>query len=309
MQNIKIHEVGLRDGLQMENQTIPTSVKIRWAEQLISSGIDIIQLGSFVHPEYVPQMADSDILFKHFVPALKSKKIIVSGLALNEKGFERAITCGVQMICLGVSASEIHSKKNTKMGVDEALKRILAIANEARKLKMVVQLSVQSAFGCGYEGVISEEKVYGIVKGYLEQGFKNISLADTAGHANPLQVKRIFHHVKNMDPAVELTAHFHNTYAMALANCMAAIEAGVQTLESSFGGLGGCPFTQVAGGNVCTEDLVHMLQRMKICTQINLMPLIETTREAEKIFRKELPGMIYKTGAISFPADKKGIYK
>lgn len=301
MQKLIIHEVGPRDGLQMEHQTVPTEKKIQWIEKLISSGLDVIQLGSFVHPKYVPQMADSDVLFRHFISSGLYPNVIFSGLVLNEKGYERALNCGVQMICLGVSASETHSMKNTKMTVHEALERIISIAEDARQKGLNVQLSVQSAFGCGYEGLVPEKNVLKIVQAYLQKGFGNISLADTAGHANPFQVKTLFQKVRNLDSAIELTAHFHNTYAMAIANALAAIETGVKTLESSFGGLGGCPFTLVAGGNVCTEDLVHMLQRMNYRRDIILKPIIDTAKDAENFFGKELPGMIYKTGEIVSP--------
>jgi len=297
MQKIKIHEVGPRDGLQMEEKTVPTETKIEWIDQLIQSGVDIIQLGSFVHPKYVPQMADTDALFKHFSNK-QNDSVVFSGLVLNERGLERAFDCGVNMICVGVSASETHSMKNTKMNVDEALTRIIAIAKEAMTLGKIVQLSVQSAFGCGYEGVISEEQVLRIVKTYLDAGFKNISLADTAGHGNPEQVKHLFGRVFKVDDSLELTGHFHNTYAMAMANCFAAMEVGVQTLESSFAGLGGCPFTSIAGGNVCTEDLLHMLHRMKSREDIAIEPIIDVTKKAEIFLNRELTGMVYKTGGI-----------
>jgi len=299
MHKIKIHEVGPRDGLQMEHETVPTEIKTKWIKTLIRSGVDIIQIGSFVHPKYVPQMADTDALFAHFnKPENKPANTILSGLVLNERGYERGLACGVDMFCMGVSASETHSLKNTHMGSDEALHRILAIANQARDAGKKIQLSVQSAFGCGYEGPIDKERVLHIVQAYLDNGFHDISLADTAGHANPDQVRELFRHVLSLSPDLELTAHFHNTYAMAIANCYAAMEAGVQTLESSFGGLGGCPFTSVAGGNVCTEDLVHMLQRMGKRTDINLDHLIDSARDAEAYFKRQLPGMVYKIGAI-----------
>jgi len=299
MNKIKIHEVGLRDGLQMEDQVIPSDTKIKWAHQLIEAGLDIIQVGSFVHPKYVPQMADTDDLFKYFATdAEKPWTDLLSGLVLNEKGLERALDCGVEMVCTGVSASETHSQKNTKMSVDEATKRVLNIARQARDENKLVQLSVQSAFGCGYEGPIAEKQVLKIISKYLEAGFNNISVADTAGHADPNQVKRLIKSVFNLDKNLQLTGHFHNTYAMALSNCIAAVEAGVQTLESSFAGLGGCPFTSVAGGNVCTEDLVHMLQRMGYKIDINLDLLIAVARDASKVLNKDLPGMIYKSGSI-----------
>ncbi len=297
MERIIIHEVGPRDGLQMEEQTVPSELKIKWIEKLIQSGVDIIQVGSFVHPKYVPQMADTDELFKHLKSSVDSK-VTLSGLVLNERGFERAAACSVDMICLGVSASETHSMKNTKMTVDDALSRILATAKEANDAGKKVQLSVQSAFGCGYEGPIKEEQVLRIVNEYLNAGFTTISLADTAGHATPDHVKKLFSEVFKLDKSLDMTGHFHNTYGMAIANCFAAMEVGVQTLESSFGGLGGCPFTSIAGGNVSTEDLVHMLHKMNMRKDILLEPIIEVAKDAEDFLKKELPGMVYKTGGI-----------
>ncbi len=299
MPNIQIHEVGPRDGLQMEEVTVPTEVKIRWIDMLIASGVDIIQIGSFVHPKYVPQMADTDTLFRHYNrPENKPDGVVLSGLVLNERGFERGMACGVDMFCMGVSASETHSMKNTRMTTDEALERILNIARQTREAGKQVQLSVQSAFGCGYEGTIGKERVLRIVRAYLDAGFSNISLADTAGHANPDQVRDLFESVRELSADAELTAHFHNTYGMAIANCYAAMQSGVTTLESSLAGLGGCPFTSVAGGNVCTEDLVHMLQRMGQRQDIRLDALIGSARECARFFERDLPGMVYKIGPI-----------
>ncbi len=299
MSKIQIHEVGPRDGLQMEHTTVPTEIKIKWIDQLITSGVEIIQIGSFVHPKYVPQMADTDTLFEHYnQPGQKPEGVILSGLVLNERGFERGMACGVDMFCMGVSASETHSMKNTRMTTDEALERILNIARQAREADKQVQLSVQSAFGCGYEGTIDKQRVLHIVGAYLDAGFGNISLADTAGHANPDQVRELFESVRELSAEVELTAHFHNTYGMAIANCYAAMQSGVTTLESSFAGLGGCPFTSVAGGNVCTEDLVHMLQRMGLRHDIRLESLIDAARNCARFFERDLPGMVYKIGPI-----------
>lgn len=299
MNRIIIHEVGLRDGLQMEKQVVPFEQKIKWAENLIEAGVDIIQLGSFVHPEKVPQMADTDKMFEYFkASGRKGKNLIFSALVLNEKGLERGFTCGVDMFCMGVSASETHSKKNTGMSTAEATSRILAMAKEAAGRGKKVQLSVQSAFGCGFEGVIPLEKVLAIVRSYLEAGVRNISLADTAGHALPDQVERMFESIFKLDPSLECTCHFHNTYGMGLANCVAALRAGVTYFESSFAGLGGCPFTKVAAGNVCTEDFVHFLQRSGQRPDINLEKLIEIARDVSTFFGREMPGLVYKTGPL-----------
>lgn len=173
MPRLILHEVGPRDGLQVEKQTVPTDKKIEWIGRLLRSGLDIVQVGSFVHPEKVPQMADTDELFRRLV-ADKAKddtlRARLSGLVLNERGLNRAFACGVEMICMGVSASETHTQKNTGMGTDEAQRRIIAMGKKAMEAGREVQVSVQSAFGCGFEGPIAEERVLGIVRAYLDAG-------------------------------------------------------------------------------------------------------------------------------------------
>lgn len=305
-EKIIVHEVGPRDGLQVEKTIVPFEEKIRWIDSLMESGLDIIQLGSFVNPEKVPQMADTDRLFVHCnTSGNRPSKIILSGLVLNEKGLERALACGVDMICMGVSASETHSRKNTGMSTSEALGRIIPMAKKAMESGRRIQVSVQSAFGCGFEGPVPPEKVLGIVKEYIEAGIRNISLADTAGHAHPLQVEELYGAIRGMDRNAELACHFHNTYGLGLANCYAALRAGVVYFESAFGGLGGCPFTKLPAGNVSTEDLVHSLQRMGFRHDIRLGDLLNTARQVGAFFDRDLPGFILKSGSIvDFKMDK-----
>lgn len=299
MEKIYIHEVGPRDGLQVEKITVPLEEKIRWIEALFASGIDVIQLGSFVHREKVPQMADTDALFRYFSGGgKKPENVVLSGLVLNEKGLERGLACGVEMFCIGVSASETHSRKNTGMSPAEAQARILPMAKQALAAGKKVQASVQSAFGCGFEGAIAKERVLDIVKAYLEAGVRIISLADTAGHAQPAQVEALYGEIRLLDPAVEMACHFHNTYGLGLANCYAALKSGATYFESAFGGLGGCPFTRLPGGNVSTEDLVHTLQRMGLRRDIKLEALLEVARQVSAFFDRELPGSILKSGSI-----------
>ena len=297
MQKIFIHEVGPRDGLQVEKLTVPLEEKISWIEGLFASGIDLIQLGSFVHPEKVPQMADTDALFRYFATS-KPAQVTLSGLVLNQKGLERGLASGVDMFCMGVSASDTHSRKNTGMTSAEALRQIISMAGQALAGGKKVQASVQSAFGCGFEGPIAREKVLDIVKSYLEAGIQNISLADTAGHAHPLQVEELYGSIRELDPDVELACHFHNTYGLGLANCYAALKSGVTYFELAFGGLGGCPFTKLPAGNVCTEDLVHSFQRMGMRQDIKLEVLLNVARQVSTFFDRELPGFILKSGSI-----------
>jgi hydroxymethylglutaryl-CoA lyase len=244
-------------------------------------------------------MADTDRLFEHFKnPHHKPTHTILSGLVLNEKGLERGSACGVDLFCMGVSASDTHSRKNTGMSTEEAATRIIAMAKQAQSQGKRVQVSVQSAFGCGFEGDIPEERVLAIVRRYLEAGLKNISLADTAGYGQPFQVRRLFGKILALDPTVECTCHFHNTYGLGMANTFAAMEMGIRCFESSFAGLGGCPFTKVAAGNVCTEDFVHFLQRSGERKDVDLDRLVALSKDVAVFFGREMPGHVYKTGPI-----------
>ena len=297
MTHIVVHEVGPRDGLQMEKQVVPVDIRENWIRRVMDSGVDIVQVGSFVHPVKVPQMADTDELIRRLVKD-KDSPVILAGLALNERGLERGLECGVEMFCLGASASETHSMKNTGMASMEATTRIIGAAQKALEAGKKVQVSVQSAFGCGFEGPIAEQRVLEMVSAYLEAGLRNISLADTAGHAYPEQVKRLFTAVLDLDPKVECTAHFHNTYGLGMANIVAALGVGVTTFETSFAGLGGCPFTKVAAGNVATEDFVNALQLQGLREDIDLDQLITVAHDVAGYFERDMPGCVYKTGSL-----------
>jgi hydroxymethylglutaryl-CoA lyase len=299
MQAIIVHEVGPRDGLQAEKQVVATDRKLAWIRACIAAGVDIVQVGSFVHPEKVPQMADTDELFRALAGE-RPEGAILSGLVLNEKGLERGLACGVGMFCLGVSASDTHSRRNTGMSTTEAQARIVAAAREAVAAGKAVQVSVQSAFGCGFEGRVPEQRVLDIVRAYAEAGLLNVSLADTAGHAHPHQVRELFGRIRADWPQIRCTCHFHDTYGLGLANVFAALEAGVTGFETSFAGLGGCPFTKVAAGNVATEDFVHALRRRGLRPEIDLDGLIELARDVARHFGREMPGRVHRTGPLSY---------
>lgn len=301
MTRFVLHEVGPRDGLQVEKAAVPTDVKLDWILRLLDAGVDVVQAGSFVHAGKVPQMADTDALFRRLAahPALAAGRL--SGLVLNERGLDRALACGVPLVCLGVSASDTHSRKNTGMDTAEATQRIVATAKRAADAGRAVQVSVQSAFGCGFEGAVPEEKVLDIVKEYLAAGFRRISLADTAGHAYPEQVERLYGRILALAPDAEPACHFHDTYGLGMANVWAAMRAGAVSFESSFAGLGGCPFTKVAAGNVATEDLVHGWQRSGVRTDVDLAALIEVARSVAAHFAREMPGRVHRTGPVPAP--------
>jgi len=297
MTQIVIHEVGPRDGLQMEREVVPIETKEDWIRRAMDSGVDIVQVGSFVHPVKVPQMADTDELIRRLV-GNKKPGVTIAGLALNERGVDRGLECGVEMLCLGASASETHSLRNTGMATKDAMRRIIAAAEQAVAAGKKVQVSVQSAFGCGFEGPIPEARVLEMVGAYLEAGLFNISLADTAGHAHPAQVERLFDAVFNLDPSIDCTCHFHNTYGLGMANIMAAMRVGVTSFETSFAGLGGCPFTKVAAGNVATEDFVNALQMEGLRRDVNVNKLMGVASDVAKYFEREMPGCVYKAGLI-----------
>ena len=297
-----LHEVGLRDGLQMEKQVVPTEQKIAWLEALLASGVDAIQVGSFVHPEKVPQMADTDRLCNYFcAPGRKPRGVVLSGLVLNEKGLERGLACGVEMFCMGVSASETHSRKNAGISIADATRRIVAIAQTAVAAGKQVQVSVQSAFGCGYEGPVPRARVLSIARQFVDAGLRNLSLADTAGHAMPDDVEAMYTALRGLAPDVECACHFHDNYGLALANCYAAMRAGVVSFEASIAGLGGCPFTASPGGNTCTEDLVHALQHGGRRRDVDLAALVDLARDVARYFGRELPGKVYRSGPIPEP--------
>lgn len=302
MSGIILHEIGMRDGLQIEKRVIPTPQKLQWLDKLIASKIDIIQVGSFVHPDKVPQMADTDDLFRHLVKVVPRPRPVLSGLVLNEKGLARALACGVEQICMGVSASDTHSRRNTGMSTTEAVARIVPMAKQAAAAGRPVQVSIQSAFGCGLEGRIPAARVLEIVRTYLDAGLITISLCDTAGHAVPGQVRDLYGSVFALDADVRCACHFHDTYGLAMANTLAAIDTGVTLVESAFAGLGGCPFTAVTGGNLCTEDFLYLLKRTGKRQDIELEPIVSVAREASEFFGRSLPGTVHRIGPITLPA-------
>jgi hydroxymethylglutaryl-CoA lyase len=302
MSRLVLHDVGLRDGLQIEEHVVPTDRKRQWLDRLAVSGIDVIQVGSFVNPQRVPQMADTDDLFRQLRdhPA-RAAGVAFSGLVLNEKGLERGLACGVDFFCMGVSASDTHSRKNTGMSTADATPRIIAMGRQALKAGARVQVSVQSAFGCGFEGPVPAERVLGLAAQFLDAGLTTISLADTAGQADPAQVEALFGALRASGPGITAACHFHDTYGLGLANVYAAWRAGVTSFECAFGGLGGCPFTAVAAGNVCTEDVVHLFQRLGLREDVRLDPILEVAADAEVLLGRALPGTIHRTGVIPHP--------
>jgi hydroxymethylglutaryl-CoA lyase len=282
--DILISEVGPRDGLQNTKIFMPTDAKKRWISALAASGLREIEVCSFVNPKLIPQFSDAAEIVAH---ALTIPGIAVVTLVPNLKGAERAAETGAHKVSLPISASEAHSKSNVRKTVDEQideLKRIVALKKSGAKFE--VNGGISTAFGCTIQGEVPQKDVLRLVERVVEAGADSVSIADTVGYANPKQVREVFAQARRIAGKKLDAAHFHNTRGLGLANCLAAIEVGVNSLDSSMAGLGGCPYAPGASGNVITEDLVFMLESMGLSTGIDFAKLIE----ARRVLEEALPG-------------------
>ncbi len=284
---VTVFEVGPRDGLQNESKHIETADKVALIEAIAQAGLKQIEVTSFVSPKWIPQLADgAQVIASLSLPT----DVSISALVPNLKGYEAAKATGLKQINLFLSASEAHSKKNINKSVAEALSTMKEVADVALQDGMRLRCYVSTVFACPYEGPVSINSVLKVVEGLVSMGVHEISLGDTIGAANPLQVKQVLDALKGLVSFEKLALHFHDTRGTALANVVAGIESGVTIFDSSLGGLGGCPYAPGASGNLATEDLVYMLHGMGIKTGIDLPALIEAGALAQKLLGKELPG-------------------
>ncbi|XAL99419.1 hydroxymethylglutaryl-CoA lyase [Phycisphaeraceae bacterium D3-23] len=272
---VKIVEVGPRDGLQNEKQPIDTATKIELINRLASAGLGYIEAGSFVNPKWVPQMAGSADVFAGID---RRAGVTYAALTPNYKGFERALEAKADEVAIFASASESFSQKNINCSIAESLERFAPVMAAAQTAGLRVRGYVSCIAGCPYEGDVSVDRVRGVVASLIELGCYEVSLGDTIGVGTPGQVQSVIA-ACTQDSAVEhLAVHFHDTYGQALANIFAALQMGVSVVDSSVAGLGGCPYAAGASGNVATEDLVYMLNGLKIEHGISLDTLIEAGR-------------------------------
>ncbi len=282
-----LEDEALRDGLQIESQLFTIDQKIDFFNLLKNAGVRRIQVGSFVHPKIVPQMANSDEL----ITALgKQRDTVISALILNDKGLDRALTCEVPHVSMSVSISDTHSRKNARRSAAEALTSMVDLIKNARSQGLEVRAGLQSAFGCVYEGAISENAVLAAAEKMTLAGVNEINLADTSGMATPYSVRSLVRLVTREFPEISISLHLHDTRGLGLANMFSGYEAGVRVFDVCAGGLGGCPFVKGAAGNVPTEDAVNMFQSMGVDTGIQLKPLIEAVAFLEKNLKRPLPG-------------------
>ena len=296
---IEIVEVGPRDGLQSEPGVMPTAAKIEFIERLIDAGLRRLEVTSFVNPKKVPQMADAEQVLAGLN---KRADVRYVGLVLNRKGFERAVAAGCNEIGMAVVASDTFNRRNQGVGTDESIAAWLEIAKEAHAAGVRPQVTVSAAFGCPFEGEISVDRVIEVAKRVAEANPYEVAFADTIGVGVPSQVTEILTRAREALPGVRLRAHFHNTRNTGLANAYAAVAAGVSALDSSAGGIGGCPFAPAATGNIPTEDLVYMLERLGVSTGIDLDKLLATGEWLKQTLGRNVPGMLLKAGGFPKPS-------
>ena len=288
-ENVIIQEVALRDGLQNEKRVVATADKLRLVERMIGCGIRRIELSSFVNPRLVPQMADAEELWRK---VRRHPDVLFTALILNERGLDRAISCGVPHVGIYVSASETHSRKNSNMNIAEALKEARLLLRKARSEGVRTRAGVMNAFGCAYEGAVPLARTLEITQGLLEEDPEEICLADSSGLANPLQIRKYIEQVRENTAGKALSLHLHNTRGLGPANLYAALEEGVSIFDTSLGGLGGCPFISGARGNISTEDTVYMIAELGISTGIDLKGLIRASRDFEALMGQNFPAVI-----------------
>ncbi len=282
-----LEDEALRDGLQIESQILTLDQKIEFFNLLKKAGVRRIQVGSFVHPKIVPQMADSDELITTLG---KQTDTVISALILNSKGLDRALACAVPHVSMSVSISDSHSRKNARRPAAEALTSMVDLIKNARDQGLEVRAGLQSAFGCVYEGAISESAVLAATEKMATAGVNEINLADSSGMANPHSIRSLVRLVAGKFSEVRISLHLHDTRGLGLANMFSGYEAGVRVFDVCAGGLGGCPFIKGAAGNVPTEDAVNMFESMGISTGIKLKPLTEAVVFLEKTLKRPLPG-------------------
>jgi len=282
-----LEDEALRDGFQMESRIFSLDEKVQLFQILKSAGIKRIQVGSFVHPEIIPQMANTDELIRTLGV---QQDTVVSALILNEKGLERALDCGVPHVSMSVSVSDTHSRKNAGRPATEALETMTQLISRALGSGLKVRAGLQCAFGCVYEGRISEEAVLSAAEEMVQAGAKEINLADTTGMATPYSVRNLIGRVKKAFPDVRISLHLHDTRGLGLANMLSGYEVGIRIFDVCAGGLGGCPFVKGAAGNVPTEDAVNMFESMGIGTGIDLKGICDAVAVLEDALGRKLPG-------------------
>lgn len=298
--HIELVEVGPRDGLQSEPDVVSTEVKLELIRRLVDAGLKRIEVASFVNPKRVPQMADAEAVLSGLP---RREDVHYVGLVLNRKGFDRALAAGCREIGMVTAATDGFARRNQGASIEETIRAWEEIAPLAHAEGIRAQVTISVAFGCPFEGEVAPQRVVDIAKRLADSNPLEIAIADTIGVAVPSQVSELVERLKEALPGMSLRCHFHNTRNTAVANAYAAVLAGVRTLDSSVGGVGGCPFAPNATGNVATEDLLYMLSRAGFETGVDLPKLIETARWLQEQRGRPVPSMVSKAGGFPKPVN------
>jgi hydroxymethylglutaryl-CoA lyase len=296
---VRVREVGPRDGFQNEPEVIATDDKVRLIDMLAATGLPRLEVTSFVRPDVIPQLADAEEVLRRI---RRPEGVSYSVLIPNERGLERGLELRDRFdeVNLFLSASETHNRKNVNRSVEESLAGLERVIARALEAGLRCEGVISVSFGCPYEGDVPLERVFAIARRLAEAGCEEVAFGDTTGMANPVQVRGFFERARDELPDSELTAHFHNTRGQGLANVLAALESGVDSFESSFGELGGCPVPRGATGNIATEDLVSMLHEMGVETGIDLERLLACARRAQEVLGRPLSGHLLTAGPVDW---------
>jgi hydroxymethylglutaryl-CoA lyase len=300
-QRVSIIEVGPRDGLQSEPEILSTETKIEFVSRAIDAGIRRVEVTSFVHPKRVPQMADAEAVIRGLP---QRDDVIYIGLVLNRRGFDRARDVNIDEIGMAVVASDTYNQRNQGVPTIESIKAWLEISQDARAAGIRANVMVSSAFGCPFEGEVPLSRVLEIVDQIMEGDPVELGIADSIGVAVPNQVTELIEAVKTRAPNVPIRCHFHNTRNTGLANAQAALDAGVDSLDASIGGIGGCPFAPAATGNIPTDDMLYMFDRSGVETGVSLEKIIETSNWLAEQLGRSVPAMLPKAGIFPQVAEK-----
>jgi hydroxymethylglutaryl-CoA lyase len=296
---VRIREVGPRDGFQNEPEIISTAQKVALIDCLSQTGLRRLEVTSFVRPDVIPQLSDAEDVLHSIT---RNPDVSYSVLIPNERGLDRALAgdFAFDEVNLFLSASETHNRKNVNRSIEESLSGLERVIARARDAGLRCEGVISVSFGCPYEGDVPVERVFAIAGRLADAGCEEVAFGDTTGMANPVQVRAFFERARDELSQPELTAHFHNTRGQGLANVLAALEVGVESFESSFGELGGCPVPRGATGNIATEDLISMLHEMGVQTGIDLPALVEASRAVQQVLGRPLGSHVLTAGPVEW---------
>ncbi len=289
-EQVTLCEVGPRDGFQFEATPIPTDVKVDVITGLVEAGLRRIQVTSFVHPKWVPQMADAEAVIQRLP---QHEGVIYSGLALNTRGVERALAAGLRVVDLSIATNETHARDNVNMTVDEGIAQAEAMLRRVQEAGIEAQLGLQTVFGYAQPGDTPLAQVLDMAKRFLDFGIESLSLADSTGMANPLMIEERVQAVQELAGDVPVVLHLHDTRGLGLANVVAGLRCGITWFDTSLGGLGGCPFIPGATGNIATEDTAYLLEQMGLKTGIDWPQVAAISRRMETVLGHAFSGKMH----------------